>query len=240
MTYVQTQYKETYARRTMSKSLLRALVEALAEFKPGLPTTSRKITARAVGMGGTTEREGPESWKVTDPHALAELMQVRVVLVLASTERRTCEVHVEFRIGHVVLTVLDAQTGWGKSVFEETRILLKKLKISSSGLAELLRKAYGLLDIFQNMLLALSASLFAIWLATGGTAYLFALLAMFVAGIMPALSRSFDFLSPPRRAPIFQETVARTRNFPWTEATAVLAFITGVLQLVKALLGIVW
>ena len=240
MTHVRTQHKEVYAPRPISKALLKALVEALAEFKPGLPTTSRKIKAKATGAGRITDLEGPESWKVTDPHALAELEQVRVELVLTSAERRSRELNVEFRSGHIVLSVSDAETGWGKSVFEGTRILLKTLGISPSGLMERLRTAYGLLDIFQNVLLALSASIFAIWLTTLKASYLFASIALFVAGVMPVLTRSFHFLSPPKKAPIFQETIARTSSFPWTEATAVLAFATGVLQLVRALLEIVW
>jgi hypothetical protein len=39
---------------------------------------------------------------------------------------------------------------------------------------------------------------------------------------------------------IFQEAVAKGRNFPWTEATAVLAFVTGVLQLAKAVIALLW
>jgi hypothetical protein len=48
------------------------------------------------------------------------------------------------------------------------------------------------------------------------------------------------FFSPPKRAPIIQETVAKSRNFPWAEATAVLSFLAGVLELAKALVAIVW
>jgi len=70
MTNVQVQYREVYAPRTISKALLKALVEALVDFKPGLPTTSRRIQARAVSDGKTTDVEGAESWKVTDPHSL--------------------------------------------------------------------------------------------------------------------------------------------------------------------------
>src|SRR5947207_14847320 len=86
MTNVRTQYREAYAPRTISKALLRALVEALVDFKPGLPTRSRKIRAKAISAGKITELEGPESWKVTDPHSLAELEHVRVEL--RSEERR--------------------------------------------------------------------------------------------------------------------------------------------------------
>jgi hypothetical protein len=240
MAHVRTQYKEAYAPRTISKTLLKALVEALAEFKPGLPTTSRKIKARAIGAGSITELEGPQSWKVTDPHALAELEHVRVELVLTSAERHSCELHVEFRSGHIVLSVADAETGWGKSVFEDARTLLRTLRISSNGLNDGLRKAYGLLEIFQNVLLVLSAAIFSIWLTGLGTTYLVASLALFIAGVMPALTRSFNFFSPPEKAPIFQETVTKSRTFPWTEATAVLSFLTGVLQLVKALVAVVW
>lgn len=240
MTNVRTQYREAYAPRIISKSLLRGLVEALADFKPGLPTTSRKIKARAVGGGKVTDLEGPESWKTIDPHSLAELENVRVELLLTSAERRSCELHVEFRSGQILLSVSDAETGWGKSVFEDARILLRTLGISPDGFSEKLRKAYGLLDIFQNVLLALSVAVFSLWLTGLGANYLIASVALFIAGAMPALTRSFYFFAPPRKVPIFQETVTKSRNFPWTEATAVLSFLTGVLQLIKALVAVVW
>jgi len=238
MAQVRKQYREVHAPRTISKALLKSLVESLTEFKPGLPTTHRKLKVRAIGAGRASELEGPESWKVIDPHALAELEQVRVELVLAAIERRHCELHIEFRSGYIALNVADFETGWGKSVFEETRVLLKRLGISSTGINERLRKAYGLLEIFQNVLLALSASLFALWLASRAGSHGFASLALFVAGLMPALTRAFHFLYPPKTAPIFQETVARSGNFAWAEATAVLAFATGVLQLTRALLEV--
>src|SRR2546421_12037328 len=130
MTNIRTQYKEVYAPRTISKALLRALVEALVDFKPGLPTTSRKIRARAISAGKTTDLEGRESWKATDPHSLAELEHVRVELLLMSAEHRRCELHVEFRSGHISLSVSD-DTGWGKSVFEDALNLLSALGISS-------------------------------------------------------------------------------------------------------------
>lgn len=240
MVSVRTQYKEEYAPRTTPKAALRALVEALAEFKPGLPTSSRKIKARAVSPGKTTDREGPESWKATDPHSLADLQHVSVELLMAQSEHRRCEVHVEFRSGHTVLNVSDYDTGWGKGVFEDMRTLLGSFGISSRGFNDLLRKAYTVLDIFQNVLLAFSATAFAVWLGGRGATYLYASLALFVAGAMPAISHSFRLFSPSRKALIFQETVARTRNFPWAEATAVLAFVAGVLQLAKALIALLW
>ena len=134
----------------------------------------------------------------------------------------------------------DYETGWGKGVFEEMRTLLGGLGVSPGGFGALLEKAYGLLDIFQNVLLAFSVAVFAIWLGGRGATYLYASAALFVAGVIPALTHSFRFFSPPRKALIFQETVARGRNFPWVEATAVVAFLTGVLQLVKALISILW
>lgn len=240
MTNVQVQYREVYAPRTISKALLKALVEALVDFKPGLPTTSRKIQARAVSDGKTMDLEGPESWKVTDPHSLAELELVRVDLSLASEQHRRCELHVEFRSGRIILSVSDIETGWGKSVFEDMRTLLSTLGISSKGLNEKLRRAYRILDIYQNVLSVLSVAVFAVWLTGRGTTYLYASLALFVAGVMPTITRSCYFFSPRKKAPIFQETVAKSRNFPWAEATAVLSFFTGLLQLVKALIGIIW
>ena len=111
--------------------------------------------------------------------------------------------------------------------------------ISSKGLNERLRRAYGLLDIFQNVLLVLSVAVFAVWLTGKGISYLYACLALFIAGVMPAMIRSFHFFSPPKKAPIIQETVAKSRNFPWAETTAVLSFLAGVLQLAKALIAIV-
>jgi hypothetical protein len=240
MSNVQAQYRQVYAPRTISKALLKALVEALVDFKPGLPTTSRKIMARAISAGKITDLEGPESWKVTDPHSLTELELVRVELLLASAQDRRCELHVEFRSGRILLNVSDIETGWGKGVFEDMRNLLRTFGISSKGLNEQLRKAYGVLDIFQNVLMALSVAVFAIWLTGRGTTYLYASLALFIASVTPVLTRSCSLFSPPKKAPIFQETVAKSRNFPWAEATAVLAFLTGVLQLAKELVAIVW
>ena len=69
MVSVRTQYREEYAPRTTSKAALKALVKALADFKPGLPTTSRKIKARAISAGKTTDLEGPESWKEWETEA---------------------------------------------------------------------------------------------------------------------------------------------------------------------------
>jgi hypothetical protein len=240
MASVRTQYREEYAPRTTSKAALRALVETLADFKPGLPTTSRKIRARAIGAGKTTDLEGPESWKVTDPHSLADLQQVRVELLLTRSEHRRCEIHVEFRSGHTLLSVSDLETGWGKGVFEDMRSLLGALSISSKGFNEVLRKAYGLLDIFQNVLLAFAVAAFAVWLSGRGASYLYASLALFIAGVMPAMTHSFHFFSPPRKPLIFQEAAAKGRNFPWAEATAVLAFMTGMLELAKALIALLW
>jgi hypothetical protein len=215
-------------------------VEALADFKPGLPTASRKIKARAISAGKTTDLEGPESWKATDPHSLADLQHVRVELLLAGSEQRRCEILVEFRSGHALLSISDYGTGWGKGVFEDMRTLLGTLGISSKGFNEILRRAYGLLNIFQNVLLVFSAAVFAVWLSGRGATYLYASLALFIAGVMPAMTHSFHFFSPPRKPQVFQEAAAKGRNFPWAEATAVLAFITGVLELVKALVAIVW
>jgi hypothetical protein len=94
--------------------------------------------------------------------------------MLVGSERRRCEVHVEFRGGHTLLGVSDLDTGWGKGVFEDMRTLLGNLGISSRGFNEILRRAYGLLDIFQNVLLAFSVAAFAVWLARRGTTYLYA------------------------------------------------------------------
>ena len=240
MASARTQYREEYAPRTISKAALRGLVEALVDFKPGLPTTSRKIKARAISAGKTTELEGPESWKATDPHSLADLQHVHVELLLVRSEHRRCEIHVEFRGGRALLSISDYETGWGKGVFEDMRALLGNLGISSRGVGEILRRAYGLLDIFQNVLLVFSVAVFAVWLSGRGATYLYASLALFIAGVMPAMTHSFHFLSPPRRPQVFQEAAATGRNFPWAESTAVLAFVTGVLELVKALVAIVW
>src|SRR5437667_10832906 len=121
MPNVRTQCREAYTPRAISKGILRALVEALVDFKPGLPTTSRKIKARAISAGKSTELEGRECWKVTDPHSLAELENVRVELLLALTDHRKCERHGAFRSGQILLSVSDFETARGKSVLAGTR-----------------------------------------------------------------------------------------------------------------------
>src|SRR2546430_5108424 len=183
MPNVRTQCREAYMTRAISKAVLKALVVALVYVKPGLPTTSRKIKARAISAGKSTELEGPECWKVTDPHSLAELENVRVELLLASTDHRRCELHVEFRSGQILLSVSDIETSWGKSVFEDTRVLLSELGISSKGFNERLRKAYGLLDIFQNVLLALADAGFSVLVTGPWTVRLCWSLGLFVGGV---------------------------------------------------------
>ncbi|MGH8620516.1 MAG: hypothetical protein ACRET3_00105, partial [Burkholderiales bacterium] len=142
--------------------------------------------------------------------------------------------------GHILLNVSDIDTGWGRSVFEDSRNLLGHLGISPKGFNEKLRKAYGLLDIFQNVLLMLAAAIFAAWLTGVGTHLLYASLALLIAGVMPAMTRSYHYFLPPKRAQIIQETVAKSREFPWTEAAAVLSFLTGALQLTQQLIAMVW
>jgi hypothetical protein len=152
MAYVRTHYWERYVPRTISKSLLRSLVEALDQFKPGLNTVSRKIKARAISHAKITDLEGSQSWKVTDPHSLPELEHLQVELLLVANASDSCELHVEFRRLHIYLSVSDIQTGWGKAVFEEARHLLNTLGISSRGWKDALRKAYAVLEILQNLL----------------------------------------------------------------------------------------
>ncbi len=240
MTYVQTQYREVYAPRTVSRTLLKSLVAGLANFKSGLPTVSRKIKARAISHGKITDLEGPDSWKVIDPHPLAELEHVDVELLLTSTGHSSCELHVEFRGEHIFLSVSDIETGWGKSVYEEMRHLLGTFGISSKGLKERLRRAYGLLTILQNVMLVLSVGLFTAWLTGHGTTYLYASLGLFVAGVMPAMTLSFRFLFPPKKVPLFQETIPKSQGFPWVEGAAILGFLGAVMQLVKELVAVAW
>src|SRR5207249_10022744 len=140
----------------------------------GAPYTIQEDQGQGDQRGKITELEGPESWKVTDPHSLAELEHVRVELLLTSAEHRSCELHVEFRSGHIILGVSDNETGWGRGVFEDTLNLLAALGISSRGLNEKLRRAYHFLDIFQNVLLVLSVAVFALWLTGKGITYLYA------------------------------------------------------------------
>src|SRR2546430_17402646 len=90
--------------------------------------------------------------------------------------------------------------GRSKSVFEDALSLLGSLGMSSKGLNERLRRACGLLDIFQNVLLVLSVAVFAVWVTGKGISYLYACLALFIAGVMPAMIRSFHFFSPPKKA----------------------------------------
>ena len=98
---VRTHYWERYAPRTISKSLLRSLVETLDQFKPGLNTVSRKIKVRAISHAKITDLEGSQSWKVTDSHSLAELEYLHTELLLVANATDSCELHIEFRGEHV-------------------------------------------------------------------------------------------------------------------------------------------
>ena len=211
MNYVDTHYSQHYAPRTISKETFKSLVEALVRFKPGLPTSERKIKAYAIGPGKQTYLEGAESWKVIDPHSLIELERLQVQLLLSSTEGRSCELHVEFLSNHIWLDVSDRATGWGKSVYEEMWYLLDSLGISSKGFKAEMQAFYFILAINQNVILAISVSLFAFWLTHHNRASLYASIGLFLAGAMPAAMRTVEFFSPPNKIPIIEETVARVK-----------------------------
>jgi len=238
MNHVRTHYQQIYAPRTISKELLKSLVTTLGEFKSGLPTSSRKIKAQAISPGKITNLEGPESWKVIDPHSLTELEHIHVELLLTSTESKSCELHVEFRSERIYLSVSDIETGWGKSVYEEMHHRLDSLGISSKGIKEKLQRAYFILSILQNIVLAFSVALFAVWLTGHNRTYLYASLGLFIAGSMPAIKGFFNFFLPPKKTALIQETVVKGQGFPLTEAAAIVAFLEGIIQLGKELVAL--
>lgn len=214
MTYVRTQHWQSYLPRTISKSLFRSLVEALDQFKPGLNTASRKIKAKAISYRTITSLEGPQSWKVTDPHPLPELEQLEVELLLVANTTDSCELHIDFRSERIFLSVSDIQTGWGKSVFEEARHLLSTLGISSEGWKATLRKSYAVLEILQYLLLIVSVAMFSVWLQNQKETYLYASLGLFVSGVIPTLRRLVHFFRPPSKTLIIQEAPPKNRHFP--------------------------
>ncbi len=237
MTPVRTHYWERYVSRTIAKNVFRSLVEALAQFKPGLNTVSRKIKARAISHAKITDLEGPESWKVTDSHSLPELEHLHAELLLVANASDSCELHIEFRNEDIFLSVSDIQTGWGKAVFEQARDLLTTLGISPGGWKNVLAKVYGVLEILQNVLMILAVGIFAIWLRNEEDGYLYASVGFFASGVIPTLRRLLYFFNPPKKMPIVQEAPARSLRFPWAEASMVVTFLAGVLSLVKELIS---
>lgn len=231
---VRTHYVEQYPPRTISKDILRELVIAFEQFKPGLPTGSRKIKAQAISHGRITNLEGPESWKVVDPHVLDELEHVQVELLLvASTPSQSCEIHVEFRQTHVGLSVSDIETGWGKAVFEEGKHVLRSFGVSAEGWRHAVRRLYGCIDVTQNALMVLGSIFFSAWLKAMQIAYLYAAVGLFVAGVVPTLQRLLAVACPPKRISLMGASSPKGNKFPWVEAGVVLTFLAAVLSLLK-------
>lgn len=240
MNTVRTHYTKVYSSRPIPKSLIKSLVEGLNGFKTGLPAASRLLKAQAISHGKVTNLQGPECWKVMDPHPLAELEQVCVELLLTESDQASCEVHVEFRHEHIFLSVSDIQTAWGKGIHAEMQHLLATLGISSAGLKEKLRRAYELLGVLQNVLLALAVAAYSTWLAGRGENYLYGSLGLFVAGAMPAFTKAYRFFFPKKKVALVQEAQPRIRAFPWAEVSAFVALLGGILQLGKELVSLLW
>lgn len=240
MTSVRTQHRTVYEPRPVFRALLKSLVDALGSFKTGLPTTSRLLKSRAISYGKITDLQGPECWKVIDPHTLTELEQIHFELLLTETDKSSCELHVEFRNEHIFLSVSDIGTGWGKSVHEEMRHLLATLGISSRGFKEKLRRAYDLLDVLQNVVLAIAVAIFSLWLSGQSLSYLYASMGLFIAGAMPVMTRVFHFFVPAKKFALVQDTLPKGRGFPLVEAAALVALLGGAVQLGKELFLLLW
>lgn len=234
---VRTHYWERYAPRAISTAVFRSLVESLDQFKPGLNTASRKIKSRAISHQKITDLEGPQSWHVIDSHSLAELEHLHTELLLVANSTDSCELHIEFRGEHIFLSVSDIQTQWGKAVFEEARHLLTSLGIAPGGWKNSVAKLYGVLDILQNVLMIAAVGIFAIWLQTQEEGYLYAAVGFFASGVIPTLRRLLYFFNPPKRMQIVQATSIKGLRFPWSEATAILAFLGGVLGVAKEIIS---
>jgi hypothetical protein len=238
MTYIRTHYSELYTPRTISKSLFRSLVEGCDQFKPGLNTISRIIKARAISHAKITDIEGPQSWKVIDSHSLPELELLQVELLLVANTKDSCELHIEFRAEHIFLSVSDIQTGWGKAVFEEARYMLNTLGISSRGWKNVLKKAYAVLEIIQNLLMIFAVTVFYLWSKYNGKTYLYASFGLFISGVIPTLRRLYYFFSPPKKVLIIQETPPQNLRFPWVEAAAIFSLLASILSLAKEIISV--
>lgn len=231
---IRTHYVEQYPPRSISKEILSELVATFDQFKPGLSTSSRKLKARAISPGKITDLDGPECWKVVDPHSLAELEHVHVELLLVSNDAAvSCEIHIEFRPNHVALSVSDIQTGWGKAVFEEGKHVLAGIGVSSEGWRNTLRRFYTVIEITQHTLMVLGAALFALWLKTKQIEHLYGAVGFFTAGVVPTVRSLLNFLHPPRRVAVLEVSPPKRSKFPWFEASAVLTFGAAVLSLAK-------
>lgn len=237
MPAVRTHYWERYAPRAISTALFKSLVESLDQFKPGLNTVSRKIKSRAISHQKITDLEGSQSWRVIDPHSLAELEHLHTELLLVANGTDSCELHIEFRGEHVFLSVSDIQTGWGKPVFEEARHLLTTLGIAPGGWKNLLAKVYGVVDISQNVLMIAAVGIFAEWLQSRGQGYMYAAIGLFVSGVIPTLRRLLYYFNPPKRAQIIEAASADRRRVPWPEITVILGFLGAAIGFAKEIVA---
>lgn len=236
MSFVRTQYTTVYQPRPISKDVLKSLVGELESFKAGLQTTSRLIKSRAISHEKITTLQGPECWKVVDPHPLSGLEHLEIELLITESNDKSCELHVEFRANHIFLSVSDIGTSWGRGVHEEMRHILDKYGISTNGFREKIHSSYGFIVILQNIILAVSVAAFSTFLAGHGNGYLYTSVALFFSGAVPAFVNVFRHFFPPKKQPIVQEAAPKRMSFPFTEASAVISFIGAIISLAKELL----
>jgi hypothetical protein len=233
MSYVRTQYRNFYVPRAISKDIFKELIDKLNTFKPGLNTISRILKAKAISPDKVTELTGLELWKVMDEHPLSELQHLQVELLLNSGNNKSCELHFEFRREHIFLSVSDIQTGWGKSVFEESIHILNSLGISSK---DRLRKFNAVLDILSNSLMMVASAIFAGWLFTKTIYFLYASILLAASGFIPVAKKIYYFLNPVNKIQIVCESSIKGKKIPWTELSAVLTFIGSIITLIAALI----
>lgn len=202
MSHLQTQRWRTAPPKTILVKNFISLVEGLNDFMPGLQTIRRSIRTKVITEDGNNELEGNECWKVYQPFVYGKIEQLQFELTLHKTKDESCELHVEFRKNHVMLSVSDIGTGWRDAVFEEIERRLKQKDLFKG---DLIYKLASTIIRLQNILLISGASLLLLTILKENFDFKYFSTSLLATGLIPVLSDIYRLYFPPKPISVLED-----------------------------------
>jgi hypothetical protein len=164
-------------------------------------------------------------------HCVDEINYLHTELILETNNAKRCEMHIEFNYEHIFLSVSDVQTKWGKEIFEEAQHLLATIGIAPGDWIHSLTLSDDMLQMVQIAMLAFAGGVFFLWIKVPEPGYLIASASFFSSGVISAFRlRSRNCKSLKK---LLNQSTSSARRFPWLEISAVLAFLCGLLCIVR-------
>lgn len=202
MSHAQTQRWRTSPPKTISVKDFNSLVNDLDDFLPGLQTIRRSTRAKVISEDGINKLEGIGAHKVHQPFVHNKIEHLQFELTLYKTDKESCELHVEFRKNHVMLSVSDIGTGWRDAVFEEIERRLKRKGLFKG---ELINKLTSTLIRLQNIFLISGASLLLLTNIKEDIDFKYFSISLILTGLVPALSDIYRLYFPPKPISVLED-----------------------------------